>query len=184
MHSREDLDQGRLPGAVVAEYARHLTGIHVRRDVLQRHDVAVVLGDVVCLEEVRHGHLARCARLRMSVLSITAANRIAPWNVKVQLLSHCESTIPSCTIPSIAAPKNVPMTDPKPPVSRQPPTTAQMMKMNSRPMPSPACIERSSSASIVPISAAVAAVIMKSRIFVRATGTPTLRAELGSPPAP
>src|SRR5918912_1094360 len=56
----------------------------------------------------------------------------------------------------MAAPKKVPMTEPKPPVSKQPPTTAQMMKMNSRPIPSPACIERSSSASMIPISAAVA----------------------------
>ncbi len=51
-------------------------------------------------------------------------------------------------------------------------------------MPSFACIERSSSASMIPISAAVAEVIMKSVIFVRATGTPTLRAAIGSPPAP
>ena len=33
------------------------------------------------VEEVRHGHLALCARLRTSVFSITAAKRIAPWNV-------------------------------------------------------------------------------------------------------
>jgi hypothetical protein len=87
-------------------------------------------------------------------------------------------------MPSIAAPKKVPITEPNPPVNRHPPTTAQMMKMNSRPMPSPDCIERSSSASMMPIRAAVADVIMNRSIFVRATGTPTLRAELGSPPAP
>ena len=58
-----------------------------------------------------------------------------------------------------------------------------MMKMNSSPMPSFACIERSSSASMIPISDAMPEVIMKSVIFVRATGTPTLRAAIGSPPA-
>src|SRR5205814_9718022 len=170
-------------GAVVSEDARDLAGVHVHRDVLERDDVSVVLGDVVRLEQVCHRHLAFWARLRINVLSRTAAKRIPPWNVKVQLLSHWASTIPSCTIPSIAAPKNVPMTEPKPPVSRQPPTTAQMMKMNSSPIPSPACIERSSSASMIPINAAVAEVITNRRIFVRATGTPTLRAEFGSPPA-
>ena len=77
----------------------------------------------------------------------------------------------------------MPITEPKPPVSRQPPTTAQMMKMNSSPIPSFDCIDRSSSASMIPISAAVPEVITKSRIFVRATGTPTLRAAFGSPPA-
>jgi hypothetical protein len=58
-----------------------------------------------------------------------------------------------------------------------------MMKMNSSPMPSLACIDRSSSASMIPISAATPEVIMKSVIFVRATGTPMFRAAFGSPPA-
>ena len=58
-----------------------------------------------------------------------------------------------------------------------------MMKMNSSPIPSLAWIERSSSAVMIPISAAVPEVIMKSAIFVRATGTPMLRAATGSPPA-
>ena len=79
---------------------------------LQRDDVAVVLRDLVGLEQVASRHLAFCARVRTSVLSITAAKRIAPWNVYVQLLSHCASMIPSWTIPSIAAPKNAPITDP------------------------------------------------------------------------
>ena len=51
--------------------------------------VAVVLGDRVRFEEMAvRAHRALCARLRMTVLSSTAANRIAPWNVYVQLLSH------------------------------------------------------------------------------------------------
>ena len=37
-------------------------------------------------------------------------------------------------------------------------------------------------AVMMPSSAAVVEVIMKSAIFVRATGTPTLRAATGSPP--
>src|SRR5947199_4564910 len=164
VHTRKQLDEARLPRAVVAEDARDFTGIDVHRAFLQRHDVAVVLRDVVGLEQMSRSHLALCARVRMSVLSSTAANRIPPWNVKVQLLSHCASTIPSWTIPSIAAPKKVPITEPKPPVRRQPPTTAQMMKMNSRPMPSPDCIERSSSASMIPISEAVQEVMTKKRI--------------------
>src|SRR5438309_8559875 len=111
VHSRENLDEARLAGAVVAEKAHHLPCVDVHRDVLQRHDVAVVLRQLVGLEQV-HRHLAFCARLRISVLSITAAKRIPPWKVKVQLLSHCASTIPSWTMPSIAAPKKVPITEP------------------------------------------------------------------------
>ena len=112
VHAGEDLDEARLAGAVVAEQAGDLAAVHVRRDVLQRDDVAVVLRDRVGLEQVRHGHLALFARSRMIVFNATAAKRIAPWKVKVQLLSHCASMIPSWTMPSIAAPKNVPITDP------------------------------------------------------------------------
>ena len=57
-----------------------------------------------------------------------------------------------------------------------------MMKMNSRPTPSLAWIERSSMAVMIPSSAEVIEVIMKSAIFVRATGTPMLRAATASPP--
>src|SRR4051794_5316743 len=107
----EDLDEARLACAVVAEDARHLAPVDVGRDLLQRDDVAVVLGDLVGFEQMR-GHVTLWARLRTTRLSSTAAKRIAPWNAYVQLLSHCASTIPSCTMPSIAAPKNVPITDP------------------------------------------------------------------------
>ena len=112
VHAGENLDEARLAGAVVAEDARHLARVHVHRDVAEGNDVAVVLRDPFGFEEVRRVHLALCARLRMTVFSSTAANRIAPWNVKVQLLSHSAKMIPSCTIPSIAAPKKVPMTEP------------------------------------------------------------------------
>src|SRR2546422_5600241 len=184
MGAREDLDEARLAGAVVAEDTRDLTRVDVHGDVIERDDVAVVLRHAVGLEQVRRGvHRVFPARARTNVLSMTAAKRIPPWNVKVQLLSHCASMIPSWTMPSIAAPNKVPITEPKPPVRRQPPTTAQMMKMNSRPMPSFACIDLSSRASMIPISAATPDVIMNSAIFVCATGTPTLRAAFGSPPA-
>ena len=113
MGAGEDLDEARLAGAVVAEDARHFAGVHVRRDVVQRDDVSVELRDPVRLEQVRAVvHLALCARWRTSRLSMTAANRIPPWNVYVQLLSHCARMIPSCTMPSIAAPKKVPITEP------------------------------------------------------------------------
>ena len=45
VHAREDLDQRRLAGAVVAEHAGHLTGVDDGRDVLERDDVAEVLDD-------------------------------------------------------------------------------------------------------------------------------------------
>src|SRR4029453_1743995 len=104
--------------------------VDVRRDVLQSDDVPEVLRDALDAQQMRAvirdrsrlGHLALWARLRMSVLSITARKRITPWKVKVQFESHCAKTIPSCTMPSIAAPKNVPMTEPKPPASKHRPS--------------------------------------------------------------
>ena len=108
----EDLDQARLPGTVVAEDAGHLAGVHVHRDVAQRDHVAVVLGDAVHLDQVRGLHRIFSARARTNVFRSTAAKRIAPWNVYVQLLSHCASMIPSWTMPSMAAPKKVPITEP------------------------------------------------------------------------
>ncbi len=82
------------------------------------------LRDVVDLEQVRvacrgggalggaHLDLDRSARPRMSVLSMTARKRITPWKVKVQFESHWAPMIPIETIPSIAAPNAVPITDP------------------------------------------------------------------------
>jgi hypothetical protein len=58
VNAGEDLDEAGLACAVVTEDAGDLTSIHVYRDVVQRHDVAVVLGEVVGFEEVRHRHLA------------------------------------------------------------------------------------------------------------------------------
>jgi hypothetical protein len=51
MDAGEDLDQGRLAGAVVAEHAGHLAGVHLQGDVLQGVDAAEVLGDVAGLQQ-------------------------------------------------------------------------------------------------------------------------------------
>src|SRR5204863_7176160 len=53
MHARKDLDQARLPGAVVAEDARHLARVDVQRDIAERDDVAVELRDPLRCEQVR-----------------------------------------------------------------------------------------------------------------------------------
>src|SRR3954454_1187309 len=64
VHAREDLDERRLAGAVVAEHARHLVRLHADADVLQRVDVAEELRDVADLEQRAHRR-APSARLRM-----------------------------------------------------------------------------------------------------------------------
>jgi hypothetical protein len=85
------------------------------RDVVQRDDVAVVLGDPVGLEQVRfavlgHRHLALCAWLRTIRLSITAAKRITLERIG-PVAVHCASMMPSCTIEHRRAEK-VPITEP------------------------------------------------------------------------
>ncbi len=81
--------------------ARHLTGVHVQRDVLQRNDVAEILGDMLELQQMHriavrpvHSHLARSARRRMAVLSITAATRTTPSKKYTQFESQPEEMIP------------------------------------------------------------------------------------------
>ena len=59
-----------------------------------------------------------------------------------------------------------------------------MMYWNSSPTPWPACVEASRSAIMMPVSAHTSDVVMNRPIFTRATGTPTLRAALASPPTP
>ena len=115
VHAGEDLDETRLAGAVVAENAGDLAGVHVRRDVLERDDVAVVLADGVRLEQVWNRaqlDLARVARARKNAFVNTASTRIAPRNVYVQFESHPARMIPMLAMPRIAAPKLVPITDP------------------------------------------------------------------------
>src|SRR5215472_12395769 len=78
LHAREDLDQARLAGAVVAEDARDLVRVDVHAHVAERDDVAVVLRDRVGLEQMRFRCARRhirtfCARLRTTVLRMTAA---------------------------------------------------------------------------------------------------------------
>ena len=116
MRAREDLDEARLAGAVVAQHARDGARVDVHRDVLERDDVAVVLRQVARLEQVRRGFahpdLAPAARARMAALSMTASTRMAPWNAYTQLLSHCDTMIPMLAMPRMAAPKAVPTTEP------------------------------------------------------------------------
>ena len=116
VHAREDLDEARLAGAVVAQHAGDSARVDVRRDVLERDDVAVVLRQVARLEQVRRGFadldLARRARARMAALSRTASTRMTPWNAYTQLLSHCDTMIPMLAMPRIAAPKAAPTTEP------------------------------------------------------------------------
>src|SRR4029077_8742401 len=84
MRAREDLDEARLAGPVVAQHARDGARVNVHRDVLERDHVAVVLRQVARLEQVRRGvahpDLAPAARARMAALSMTASTRMAPWN--------------------------------------------------------------------------------------------------------
>ncbi len=114
--AREDLDEARLARAVVAEHAGDLARVDIGRDVPERDDVAVVLGEVARLEQVAAGlahlDLAPTARARMAALSMTASTRIAPWNAYTQLLSHCERMIPMLAMPRMAAPKDAPTTEP------------------------------------------------------------------------
>lgn len=84
-------------------------------------------------------------------------------------------------MPKISAPMAAPSTDPNPPVSRQPPTTAAMMYWNSSPTPWFACTLANRSRLQEPTIQPAKAVPMNSRILVRAAGTPTARA-LGSEP--
>ena len=54
-HAGEDLDQRRLAGAVVAEQAGHLAGVHGQRDARQRLDRAKGLADIARREQRRAG---------------------------------------------------------------------------------------------------------------------------------
>jgi hypothetical protein len=59
MDPGQRLDQGRFAGAVVAEQAQDLAGVHIHRDVLERDDAAEVFADLARLDQrrvVRIGH--------------------------------------------------------------------------------------------------------------------------------
>src|SRR5438477_12364641 len=114
MGAGEHLDQARLACAVVAEDAGHLAGVDVHRDLLQRHDIPVVLRDGVGLEEMRPAHrdLALVARERKAAFIRTAATRIPPRTVYVQFESQPDGLRPMLATPRIAAPKLAPTTDP------------------------------------------------------------------------
>src|ERR1700737_1301790 len=124
MNPGEDLDQRRLPGAVVAEDAGHLAGSHLHADVVQGDDVAEVLADVTDLEQGRPAvgrscataylaHLlALAARRRTSVLTPTARKRITPRNVEYKFGSKLAKMIPICAKPMMRAPIDAPIADP------------------------------------------------------------------------
>src|ERR1700693_5833019 len=83
MHAREDLDERRLAGAVVAEQAHHLARVDAHRDVLQGDDVVELLRDVLHLDEWRTSvglihRQALNARSRTNRLISTAMSSIAP----------------------------------------------------------------------------------------------------------
>ena len=54
-HSREDLDQSRLSGAVVADQTQHLSGEQVEINLTQGLDVTESLRDASCLQNRRCG---------------------------------------------------------------------------------------------------------------------------------
>src|SRR5262249_55086939 len=180
--ARQDLDQRRLPCAVVAEDAGHLAGIHVQRDVVERGDVAEVLRDVLELEQVGR-HRAFSAPRRTAVWNLRAGRGPPPGKKWPMWEPQPGWRTPFGAMPIITAPTAAPPRGRWPPVKRQPPTTAAMMNSNSRPTPSLLCMPLRLIAVMIPQKAATVDVAMKSRIFVRATGTPTLRAATGSPPA-
>ncbi|CAM5711800.1 hypothetical protein SBADM41S_04385 [Streptomyces badius] len=80
----DDLDEGGLAGAVVAEDAGDLARVDLQRDVLQGFDVAVELGHVGQFDERGRALLGRgrhdvaSARLRTHALSRVARSSIAP----------------------------------------------------------------------------------------------------------
>ena len=49
----QDLDQGRLPGAVLAEQDVHLTPHELQRDVVERDDARELLADAAHLQDRR-----------------------------------------------------------------------------------------------------------------------------------
>ena len=73
----QDLDQGRFPGAVVADQTEHLAVPETERDVLERRHDAEALADV--LDPDRIGRRARGARRpARSPLSLTPPSRADP----------------------------------------------------------------------------------------------------------
>jgi hypothetical protein len=64
MHAGQDLDQGRLAGAIVAEEAMHLASLKIEGHAFQRNDGAEIFADILERDQ-RGGHQRlRMARLR------------------------------------------------------------------------------------------------------------------------
>jgi hypothetical protein len=51
VHARQDLDQGGLARAIVAEKAMYFAGEELQRNSRERHDRSEIPGDVSCLEQ-------------------------------------------------------------------------------------------------------------------------------------
>ncbi len=85
-------------------------------------------------------------------------------------------------MPNTSAPNAVPMTEPWPPKSRQPPTVAATTNCSSRPSPSFACADPRRRAVSMPTSQAAQDVATNRAILVRPTGMPVApgRADVAS----
>src|SRR6185295_4505179 len=77
-HPRDDLDQGRLPGAVVPDDGVDLPVPQLEAGPAKRRHVAEALDDVPGLEE---GNLVRHGGDHRTVTSTCAARGVPPWRV-------------------------------------------------------------------------------------------------------
>ena len=111
MGAGENLDQGRLAGAVVAKDAGHLPRVHIRGDVGQRDDISVAFGDVLHLQEWGR-HSASSAFFLTKLLTRTASNRMTPTKRNLQSEFHPANGIPWNDMAMISAPSAPPAADP------------------------------------------------------------------------
>src|ERR1041385_4095353 len=117
VHAREDLDQRRFAGAVVAEQTHHLAPVDAHRNVVERDNRVEELGNVLDLNQWRHavgvgrGHgQAFIARSRTKRLTSTEPSNINPRTTWNQSASMRANTMPWRTIPKMSAPRTAPMT--------------------------------------------------------------------------
>lgn len=111
---RDDLDEGGLAGAVVAEDTGDLARGDLQRDLLEGADVPVELADAGQLHQggcVGHGHFAS-ARLRTHALSSVASRSMAPRKNLNQSGFHWAYTMPLLVMPKMKAPTAEPMAEP------------------------------------------------------------------------
>ncbi|CAM5436741.1 hypothetical protein SLAVM298S_01896 [Streptomyces lavendulae subsp. lavendulae] len=118
---RDDLDEGGLPCAVVAEHTGDPAGGDLQGDALEGADVAVVLADVGQLHQGGPGlgagrgvraHLLSSARLRTQAFSSVASRSMAPRKNLNQSGFHWAYTMPLLVMPKMKAPTAEPMAEP------------------------------------------------------------------------